>query len=214
MDTKNVQEKLQKAYHSMLEHIEELVDKDKKPLKEAFQEAEEKLSEWRELSREEVDHISGELKSNLSDVGEASNQLNQSLKETLSFDASYLAGSIWNRLSKVADQTMVELSELGDELREHMSTDASTKSEQQQVWFNDAMQWQGDYEKALKQLDAARAQVRKSIRETSKYSTAIINDKTDKAEHDLLTQKNQEICHAIDNLHYQMTNKITDGEAP
>ncbi|HIO97291.1 MAG TPA: hypothetical protein EYG71_05125, partial [Leucothrix sp.] len=153
MDTKNVQEKLQKAYHSMLEHIEELVDKDKKPLKEAFQEAEEKLSEWRELSREEVDHISGELKSNLSDVGEASNQLNQSLKETLSFDASYLAGSIWNRLSKVADQTMVELSELGDELREHMSTDASTKSEQQQVWFNDAMQWQGDYEKALKQLD-------------------------------------------------------------
>ena len=57
MDTKNVQEKLQKAYHSMLEHIEELVDKDKKPLKEAFQEAEEKLSEWRELSREKVNHI-------------------------------------------------------------------------------------------------------------------------------------------------------------
>ena len=38
MDTKTVQEKLQNAYNSMLEHVEELVDKDKKPLKEAFEE--------------------------------------------------------------------------------------------------------------------------------------------------------------------------------
>lgn len=207
MDTKTVQEKLQKAYDSMLNHVEELVDKDKKPLKDAFHEAEEKLSEWRELSREEVKNISDELKSNLTEVGEVSNQLNESLKETLSFDASYLAGSIWNRLSKVADQTMVELTEFGDELREHMSTDASTKSEQEQVWFNDAMQWQGDYEKALKQLDEVRASVRKSIRETTQYSKAIINDNADQAGHDLLFQKNQEVCQAVEDLHYKMTNK-------
>ena len=30
MDTKDIPEKLQKAYKSMLEHIEELVEKDKK----------------------------------------------------------------------------------------------------------------------------------------------------------------------------------------
>ena len=51
MDTKEIQEKLQSAYKSMLEHIEELVDKDKKPIKEAFKEAEEKLNDWQELSR-------------------------------------------------------------------------------------------------------------------------------------------------------------------
>lgn len=204
MDTKSVQEKLQKAYHSMLDHVEELVEKDKKPLKQAFLEAEEKLSEWRELSREEVEHISEELKSNLSDMGDASHRLNESLKETLSFDASYLASSIWNRLSKVADQTMVELTELGDDLRRHMSTDASTHSEQQQVWFTDAMQWQGDYERALKQLDSVRADLRKRIRKTNTYSKAVINDKTDQAAHDLLAQENMETIQAINDLYHRL----------
>lgn len=173
MDTKTVQKTLQEAYQSMLTHIEELVDKDKKPLKES----EEKLSEWRELSREEVDHISSEIKSNLTDIGEASHQLNQSLKENLSYDATYLADSIWNSLSKVADKTRVELTEFSQELREHMSTDASSQSDQQQRWFNDAMQWQGDYETSLKQLDDLRALVRHSIRETTQYSKTVINTK-------------------------------------
>lgn len=36
MDTKEIQEKLQSAYKSMLEHIEELVDKDKNPSERLF----------------------------------------------------------------------------------------------------------------------------------------------------------------------------------
>lgn len=200
MDTKEVQEKLQKAYNSMLENVEELVDKDKKPLKEAFAEAEEKLSEWRELTREEVDHISDELKSNLSEMGEVTHRLNQSIKETLSFDAAYLADSIWNRLSKLADHTVVELSEFSEDLRQHMATDASTYSEQQQNWFNDAMQWQGDYEAALKKLDLVRKDVRKQINETAKYSKAVISERTDQEQHDLLSQKNQEMILAINEL--------------
>jgi len=198
MDTKEVQEKLQKAYHSMLEHIEELVEKDKKPLKEAFEEAEEKLSEWRELSREEVSHISDELKSNLSDMGEASHRLNESLKETMSFDASYSASSIWNRLSKVADRTAIELSELGESLRSHTVTDASSYSGQQQAWIKDATQWQGNYEKALKQLDSMRADLRKQIRQTNAYSKSVSNNKADQSRHDLLDQKNQEITRLIE----------------
>ena len=204
MDTKDVQEKLQKAYNSMLENVEELVDKDKKPIKEAFAEAEEKLSEWRELTREEVDHISEELKSNLSEMGEVTHRLNQSIKQTLSFDASYLADSIWNRLSKLADHTAVELSEFSEDLRQHMATDASTYSEQQQNWFNDAMQWQGDYEIALKRLDKVRAEVRKQIRETTQYSKAIIKDKTDQEQHDSSSQKNQEIILAVNQLNDQL----------
>ena len=197
MDTKTVPEKLQNAYKSMLEHIEELVDKEKKPLKEAFDEAEEKLSEWRELSREEVSHISEELKSNLSDVGEASHYLNESLKETLSFDASYLAGSVWNTLSKVADQTIVELSELGESLRKHTVTDASTYSDQQQVWIKDAAQWHDNYGESLKQLDSIRAEIRKKIRQTNAYSKAVVNDKADKSRHDLLAQENLEVTQTV-----------------
>ena len=204
MDTKDVQEKLQKAYNSLLENVEELVDKDKKPLKQAFVEAEEKLYEWRELTREEVDHISAELKSNLSEMGEVTHRLNESIKQTLSFDATYLADSIWDRLSKLADRTMLELSEFSEDLRQHMATDASTYSEQQQNWFNDAMQWQGDYEVALKKLDKVRAEVRKQIRETAKYSKAVISDKTDQEQHDYLSQKNQEIVQAVKHLNDQI----------
>ena len=83
MDTKEVQEKLQEAYQSMLQHIEELVDKDKKSLKEAFSEAEEKLGEWHDLSREEIEKVSDEIKSNMKEFGNASYFLNESLKRNL-----------------------------------------------------------------------------------------------------------------------------------
>ena len=200
MESKTVQEKLQNAYKSMLEHIEELVDKDKKPLKVAFEEAEEKLSEWRELSREEISHISEELKSNLSDVGEASHKLNESFKETLSFDASYLAGSVWNKLSNVADQTIVELSELGESLRKHTVADASTYSDQQQAWLKDAEFWHDNYGDSLKQLDSIRADIRKKIRQTNAYSKAVTNDKADQSRHDLLSQENQEITQSVNDI--------------
>ena len=204
MDTKEVQEKLQNAYKSMLEHIEELVEKDKKPLKQAFEEAEEKLSEWRELSREEVDKISDELKTNLSDWGDASHRLNESLKETFDFDKTYLATNIWNSLSKVADKTIVEFNEFTEDLQKHMATNASSYSDQQQIWFNDAMQWQGDYEKAIKQLDELRAGVRKQITKTNRYSKNVSKDQSDQEDHDLLAQMNQEITTSVDELYQKL----------
>ena len=207
METKTVQEKLQDAYKSMLEHIEELVDKDKKPLKQAFEEAEEKLSEWRELSREEISHISDELKSNLSEVGEVSHYLNKSLKETLSFDARYLASSIWSSLSKVADQTAVELSELGDSLRSHTVTDAANYSEQQKHWAEDATQWQADYKNALAQLNEIRADIRKKVRQTHAYSKAVTDDKADQSRHDLLAQQSQENTQTINAIYKQYFGK-------
>ena len=210
MDTKEMQEKMQKAYQSMLEHVEELVEKDKKPIKEAFAEAEEKLSEWRELSREEIDHISDEIKSNLSELGETTNRVNQSLKQTLSFDATYLADSIWNSLSKVADKTRVELSELNESLQEHMATDASSYSEQQQIWHNQVTEWQEGYEKSLKQLDELRAGVRKQIRKTNRYSKSISKKQSNQEEHDLLAQINQEITSSIDELYQKLLGDDND----
>ena len=204
MDSKDIQEKLQNAYKSMLEHIEELVDKDKKPIKEAFLEAEEKLNEWQELSREEVDKISDELKANISDWGDASYQLNQSLKETFDFDKAYLATSIWDSLSKVADKTRVEFTEFTEDLQRHMAMDSSSHSEQQKVWFDDGIQWKADYEKALKQLDEIRASVRKKITKTNRYCREVNKDSANQAEHDLQAQRNEEITKAINKLHKRL----------
>lgn len=93
-----------------------------------FLEAEKKLSEWQELSREEIDKISDELKANISVWGDASNQLNDSLKETFALDKAYLAGSIWNSLSIVADKTRVDFNEFTEDLFRHMSIDTSSHS--------------------------------------------------------------------------------------
>ncbi len=210
MDTKDIPEKLQNAYKSMLEHIEELVEKDKKPLKEAFLEAEEKLGEWQELSREEIDKISDELKDNISHWGDASYHLNESLKETLAFDKAYLVSSIWNSLSKVADNTRVEFNEFTEDLQRHMAMGAKSHSEQQKIWFDDGLQWKGEYEMALKQLDEVRASVRKKITKTSRYCKNVSEETSNQGEHDLLAQAKQEITEAVTELHQRLIGDKTD----
>ena len=204
MDTKDTQEKLQKAYQSMLQHIEELVDKDQKSLKEAFKEAEEKLDEWKELSREEIEKVSDELKSNMKEFGNASYFLNESLKETLSFDKAYLANSIWNSLSKVADNTRVEFNEFTEDLFQHMAMDTSHHSEQQKMWFDDGLEWRGNYEKSLKQLDELRASVRQKITKATRYCKYVSEETSNQGEHDLHAQMNKEITEAIDELHHRL----------
>ncbi len=204
MENKDIPEKLQKAYHSMLEHVEELIDKDKKPLKEAFTEAEEKLSEWRELSREEIDHISTELKANLQDLGEASNTLRESLRETLQFDTAYLANSLWGKLAKVADKTKIELAEFSESLQKHTVAGETTYSDQQQHWLDDAKQWQRGFETSLDQLDEARKLLRQQIRSINTYSKSVINSEADQSRHDLLAQMNQETTQTITDFHQRI----------
>lgn len=204
MDTKEVQEKLQKAYQSMLHHIEELVDKDKKSLKEAFLDAEEKLGEWHDLSRDEVEKVSDELKSNMKEFGNASYFLNESLKETLAFDKNYLATSIWNSLSKVADKTRVEFNEFTEDLFHHMAMDTSHHSEQQKIWFDDGLEWRGNYEKSLKQLDELRASVRQKLTKTTQYCKNVSEETSNQGEHDLLAQMNKEVTEAIDEVYHRL----------
>jgi len=204
MDNKDIRDKLQDAYKSMLENVEDLVDKENKTLKEAFKEAEEKLSEWRELTREEIEDISDELKSDLSEFGDATYQFNEGLKETLAFDKAYIANSIWNSLSKVADNTRVEFNEFTQDLYKHMAMDTKSHSEQQKIWFDDGLIWKGEYQKALKQLDEIRASVRKKITKTTRYCRNVSEETSNQSEHDLLAQMNKEITSAIDELHRKL----------
>ena len=211
METKAVQEKLQKAYRSMLEHIEELIDKDKKPLKEAFSEAEEKLSEWKELSREEIDNISTELKSNLRELGEASYSLKQSLNESLKVEAAYISSNLWDTLSsiveKAADKTSIELSEFSESLQKNMSTDETTYSDQQKHWLNDTQNWLNDYDVALKNLTEIRVKVRAQLRQAKNHSKTILNNQMKQTEHDLLAQINQQTVQTIAALRKQLEEK-------
>jgi gas vesicle protein len=65
MKAQELNEKMKNAYQNMVEVIETLVDTEGKTLKEAVEIAEEKLSDWQELSREESQKISAEVQSDL-----------------------------------------------------------------------------------------------------------------------------------------------------
>ncbi len=209
MDTQDIQYKLQNAYKKMLDNIEELIDKDKLSIKEAFHEAEEKLSELKELSREEIDEISDELKTHIGELGESANRVNESLKQTLSSDTAYITDKIWSSLSKVGDQTKLELAELKETLQRNMATDASSFSDQQKVWFDEARQWQENYEKALLQLDELRNGVRKQLHKTYNYSSSISAKQIDQEEHDLNAQINQEISSSINELYEKLIGEAS-----
>ena len=80
---KGKSETTEKGYYSMLEAVENLVAKEGKNLKEAVLIAEEKLSEWGELGREEVNTISDEVKRDLGSLGETIEEAMDNIREVI-----------------------------------------------------------------------------------------------------------------------------------
>lgn len=65
--------------------------------------------------------------------------------------------------------------------------------------------WNGDYEKALKQLDEIRASVRKKITKTRRYRKNITEETSNQGEHDLMAQMYKEITETVNELHQRLT---------
>ena len=139
MDTNEMKSRLQRAYETMLAHVEEFLESEKTTLSGAVQQAQTRLYDLGELSRDEIDDISNEFARNLKEVGEQAHELRESMGDALKMDAMYISTGILERLKMVADQTSVELIQLNEELaerireREQEQQDGSNKEEQQDV---------------------------------------------------------------------------------
>jgi ElaB/YqjD/DUF883 family membrane-anchored ribosome-binding protein len=129
MDTNEMKSKLQHAYESMLEHVEEFLKSETATLGDALQQAQTRLHELGDLSRDEIDDISSEFVKNLKDVGEEAHEVREFMGNALKMDAMYISSGILNRLKMVADQTSVELIQLNEELAERIK---EREQEQQQ----------------------------------------------------------------------------------
>lgn len=139
MDANEMKSKLQHAYEDMLSHVEEFLESEKATLTDAVQQAQARMHDLGDLSRDEIDGISNEFVKNLKEVGEEAHEVREFMGDALTMDAMYISASILERLKIVADQTSVELMQLNEELaerireREEGQQNGSDEEEQQDV---------------------------------------------------------------------------------
>lgn len=132
MESNDNKSRLQHAYETLLEHVEEFLDSEKHTLTEAMHKAQERLHALGDLSREEIDDISSELVKDLREVGEEAHEVGEFVGNALKMDAMYITEGILERLKVVADQTPLELMQLNEELAARIREREQQEQRQQQ----------------------------------------------------------------------------------
>lgn len=113
-----VAERLEKAYHNMLERIHHAWEKTDEKLpdfRSYLDHAHEKAIELEELSREEAQMVSTYIKRDIEEAADYLNNTGKELHDWLRFDIQRLEEEIWQRFSSVADKTRIELEALADQ---------------------------------------------------------------------------------------------------
>ena len=156
----------------MLKVVEDFVGKEGKNIKEAIATAEEKLSEWGELGREEASSISEEVQHDLDSLGETIEKARQSFKEKWELDSRFFSDATWKSFSNVADQTTIALTEFKKELQEKVDEATKDLHEREhqdhrawhsdhEMWIDDIAMWQNEYAMAEQNLDNIKKSIRK-----------------------------------------------------
>ncbi len=183
-DKSNDKNDTENGYSSMLTAIEELVSKEGKTIREAVLLAEDKLSEWNELGREEVNVISDEVTRDLGSLGETIEEAKSSFKEKWEIDKKYLTESTWGILSSVADKTTVALTEFTNEIkqraqdaqqdlhkREHK--DHREWHSDHEMWLDDIERWQKYYQQALLRTQSIQEKIQLQGEQLAKHAKVI-----------------------------------------
>lgn len=195
MADESLQEKLQRGYHAMLETVEALVEKEGKSVRDAVYSAEEKLSEWEELSKEEISNISGEIQEDLKELGETLYGAKKAFREQARMDAHYLAEATWDKLSEIADKSTVQLiqfkealqenvREISEELHEDEHHDHQKWHSQHALWLDEINLWQKEHEEAQYKIEGIQQAINKLNVALGEHRQAIQSHEQVTAEHE------------------------------
>lgn len=165
MNLDDLQKKLERGYHSMLTQIEELVSKEGKSVKEAVEHAEQKISDWEELSKEEVTKIRDEVERDLGSLGEELNHAKEVFKNQANLDARYLAASAWDKLSQIADKSTLQLIQFKEALQDQVQEAVGTTHQnadrdyrrwhrEHELWVEEMELWKNQHNEAITKLQA------------------------------------------------------------
>lgn len=177
MRIKELNSDFQHAYKTLVDNVEELVVKEGKNLQQALHSAEEKLSEWGELSKEEAQEISTELKHDFQKLSVSLNDAKESYKEEFKQEAAYITDSIWNKLLKIMDTSTAQLlafeKNLEEKVQEIRTGEHLTNHQEHNQWNSDHKLWSAEI--ALWKKESTQAQSKLGEIETAikQYSDAL-----------------------------------------
>ncbi len=201
MNLDELQKKLERGYQGMLTQIEELVTKEGKSVKEAVEHAEQKISDWGELSKEEVAKVRDEVEHDLGSLGEALNQAKEVFKNQAKLDTRYLTSSAWDKLSQIADKSTLQLIQFKEGLQEQVQEIIGTTSErahqdhrrwqsEHELWLEEIQRWQKQHDEAVARLEEIQQGIHKHAEALAEHAQAIqAHDIQDQAHERLIADR-------------------------
>ena len=136
----NVKERLQHAYQSFLDSVEEFYDKEKEDIGEAVAHARERLHEIEDLTAEEAEEVTRHFIENMTDIGEQMGELREGVRDAIRLDTMYITTGILERLIKVDIPRDLATAAAHGDLRENAEYQAA-KEKQARLMANIRRPW-------------------------------------------------------------------------
>jgi chemotaxis regulatin CheY-phosphate phosphatase CheZ len=111
----NVKERLQHAYQSFLDSVEEFYDKEKEDIGEAVAHARERLHEIEDLTAEEAEEVTRHFIENMTDIGEQMGELREGVRDAIRLDTMYITTGLMELNEEMARRIIEKEGEAGDD---------------------------------------------------------------------------------------------------
>lgn len=178
----------QRAYHSLVDYVEEQVVKEGKTLQQALHSTEETLSEWNELSKEQVQELNTALKHDFQKLGESLKGAREAYKEQFKLDAAYVTDSIWGQFLSVIDTSTAQFAAFEKDLKEQVQeivTGEHLNEHQQHT------QWKSDHELWLSEIALWKKQHTGALAKLEEIGKSIIQQSNLLDEHAQVIQSHE-----------------------
>ena len=114
------EQKRQQAYQIMMEQIQKLVKEEGKTIQEATEIAEEKLSTWIELTKEETERVVKEVKRDLTSLADIIEESKEKIRKQWQNDAEFAKQKALETLASILEQANSGLSTLQKIIQENV----------------------------------------------------------------------------------------------
>jgi len=142
------QEKRQEAYQLMLEKVKKLVTEEGLSIQEATANIEKKLSQWVDLSKEELEKVTQEVKQDLKTFSEIFEESKEKIREKWQNEAEFAKQKALETLSQILEQANSGFGTLQKMIQEAIQPDETitqdseaAEHQEHEIWHRDNEQW-------------------------------------------------------------------------
>lgn len=193
---------LKHAYQTMVDTVEDLVVNQGESLQQALYTAEEKLKEWKELSQEQVEEITTELKHDFKTLDDNLNESRESYKEQFKKEAAYVTDTVWSKLLTIMDTNTAQLLAFQKNLNERVM---SIKGSDHLTEHQEHTQWNSDHGLWLAEVDIWKKEHTEALDKLAKIEKAI-------AQHSAMLDEHAQVIKAHEARDHEHEEVIAKAE--